>query len=185
MLHMPNISPLTWAILSSEACNAPTFEIGYQIWASTIVFTRIRGTVVDILKTKVKLSAWKRKMHIFYMGYQQLCSMMDFHAFSKTLAANVKYWCFTCKTFLHLLWEQFFPVKPATHAHWKSATRSVQVPLFSHGLEAQSSISKNGDMKSMALKRDMHKYYMWFSNTFIPSGNSMHFQNIAFTIIAK
>ena len=35
-------------------------------------------------------------------------------------------------------------MKPATHAHWKSATRSEQVPLFSHGLEAQSSISKKG-----------------------------------------
>ena len=33
-------------------------------------------------------------------------------------------------------------MKPAAHAHWKSATRSVQVPLFSHGVEAQSSISK-------------------------------------------
>ena len=37
-------------------------------------------------------------------------------------------------------------MKPATHAHWKSATRSVQVPLFSHGVEAQSSISKKGEV---------------------------------------
>ena len=33
-------------------------------------------------------------------------------------------------------------MKPAAQAHWKSATRSEQVPLFSHGVEAQSSISK-------------------------------------------
>ena len=60
------------------------------------------------------------------------------------MAANAGERYFTYKTFLHLLWEQFFPAKPSTHAHWKSATRSEQVPLFSHGLEAQSSISKKG-----------------------------------------
>ena len=36
-------------------------------------------------------------------------------------------------------------MKPVTHAHWKSATRSEQVPPFSHGLEAQSSISLKKD----------------------------------------
>ena len=46
---MQNISPLTVrAILSSEVCNTRTLVVGYQIWARAIVFTRIRGTVVDI-----------------------------------------------------------------------------------------------------------------------------------------
>ena len=50
---MQNISPLTLgAILSREACNTRTLEVGYQIWASATVFTRIRGTVVDILKER-------------------------------------------------------------------------------------------------------------------------------------
>ena len=50
---MQNISPLTLGtILSSEACNTAAFEVGNQICASAIVFTRIRGTVVDILKEK-------------------------------------------------------------------------------------------------------------------------------------
>ena len=61
------------------------------------------------------------------------------------------------KTFLHLLWEQFFPVKPSTHAHWKSATRSVQVPLFSHGVEAQSSVSKKGEV--IVVKRHAQTLY--------------------------
>ena len=44
-------------------------------------------------------------------------------------------------------------MKPATHAHWKSATRSEQVPLFSHGLEAQSSISlEKGEVISVKTK---------------------------------
>ena len=53
MRHTQNISPLTLgAILSSEACNTATFEVGNQICASAIIFTRIRRTVVDILKEK-------------------------------------------------------------------------------------------------------------------------------------
>ena len=44
-------------------------------------------------------------------------------------------------------------MKPAIHAQWKSATRSEHVPLFSHGLEAQSSISlKKGKVISVKTK---------------------------------
>ena len=59
---MQNISPLTLgAILSSEACNTATFEVGNQICASAIVFTRIRGTFVDILKEKGEVVGVERK----------------------------------------------------------------------------------------------------------------------------
>ena len=62
MLHMQNISALTLgAILSSEACDTRTLEVGYQIWASATVFTRIRGTVVDILKEKGEVISVKMK----------------------------------------------------------------------------------------------------------------------------
>lgn len=64
---MQNISPLTVrAILSSEVCNTRTLVVGYQVRANATVFTRIRDTVVDIFTKKRKLSALKRKMHIYY-----------------------------------------------------------------------------------------------------------------------
>ena len=59
---MQNISPLTLgAILSSEACNTAAFEVGNQICASAIVFTRTRGTVVDIFKQKGEVVRMERK----------------------------------------------------------------------------------------------------------------------------
>ena len=58
-------------------------------------------------------------------------------------------------------------MKPATHAHWKSAKRSVQVPLFSHGVEAQSSISKKGELKLIGVKtRHAHIVYVVFQHLF-------------------
>ena len=65
---MKNISSLTLgATLSSEACNTRTLEVGYQIWASATVFTRFRGTVVDILKKKGEVISVKMKhVHILY-----------------------------------------------------------------------------------------------------------------------
>ena len=89
------------------------------------------------------------------------------------MAANVKY-VSHAKTFLHLLWEQFFPVKPAAQAHWKSATRSVQVPLFSHGVEAQSSVSKKGEV--IVVKRHAQTLYD-FPTPLYHHLYTLHFQN--------
>ena len=46
-------------------------------------------------------------------------------------------------TALYLLSEQSSPPKPFKQSHVKDATPSLQVPLFWHGMEAQSSISVN------------------------------------------
>lgn len=39
--------------------------------------------------------------------------------------------------------EQVRPFQPSTHRHTKSATKSTHVPLWRHGLAAQSSTSEN------------------------------------------
>ena len=67
ILYMQNISPLTLgAILSSEPFDTRTLKVGYQIWASATVFTRIRGAVVDIYKGRSYSGVKTRHVQTLY-----------------------------------------------------------------------------------------------------------------------
>ena len=100
---------------------------------SRIAHTCVRG---DTVHTRSNVAACYQRTIVDVWDNVKICSSA-----TVGLRCFIKYYKIVALSVYSLLFSQRVPSNPNTHEHWKSFTRSWQVPPFAHVTIAQSSIS--------------------------------------------